>query len=104
MCPLAVAGAKSERYFWTARAVNLGHVENKLFLTAFMSICLGGLNAAWWRYLMSASLNAMVYSFYAMCLVWTVCVSGDVLVFYFSGNIHNLVSGSHPPFHTRFLL
>ena len=32
MWPLYVAGEESGRYFWTARAVNLGHVENVLLL------------------------------------------------------------------------
>ena len=69
MCPLSVAGAKSGRYFWTACAVNPGHVEYCSLLIAFRSICLCGINAAWRRYLISAALDVMEYVLYAMCLV-----------------------------------
>ena len=81
MCPLSVAGAESGRYFWTARDVNPGHVEKRLLFIAFRSVCLGGLNAAWWGYLIISALDFMAYAFYAMCLVWPVCVSGDVLLY-----------------------
>ena len=53
MMPLSVASTYSRRYFCTACAVNPGHVENYLLFIAFSSVCLGGLNAAWWRYFMS---------------------------------------------------
>ena len=43
---LSVASAESGRYFWTARAVKPGHVENCLLLIAFSSVCFGRLNAA----------------------------------------------------------
>ena len=53
---------------------------------------------------MSAALDVMAYALYAICLVWTVFVSVDVLLHSRSGSIHNLVCGSRPPFHTSFLL
>ena len=84
--------------------MNPGHDENCLLFIDFRSVCLGGLNSDWWRYLMSAALDFMVYALYAMCLVWTGCVSGDLLLYSCSGNIHNLVCGSLPTFHTSFLL
>ena len=59
MCPLSVADAEFEGSFWTARAVNPGHVENCLLLISFRIVCLGGLNAAWWSYLMSADLDVI---------------------------------------------
>ena len=31
-------------------------------------------------------------------------ISGDVLFYSYSGNIYNVVCGSHPPFHTSLLL
>ena len=104
ICPSSVAGAKSGRYFCTSRAINTGHVENFLFLIFFRSVCLGGLNAAWWRYFMSAALVVMENALFAMFLVWTVCVSGNVLLYYCSGNIQNLVCDSRPPFRTSFIL
>ena len=104
MCSLSVDGAESGRYFWTARAVNPGHVEKTLLFLSLSSVSLGVLNAAWWRYLISAPLDVVPYALYAMCLVWTICVSGDVLLFSCSGNIHNIVCGSRPPFHTIFPL
>ena len=64
MSPLSVAGAESWRYFWTARTVKPGHVENCLLLISFSSFCLGGLNAAWWRYLMSAAFDVMAYDLF----------------------------------------
>ena len=51
---------------------------------------------------MSADLDVMVYLLYSMCLVWTGCVSGDVLLSSCSGNIHNLLCGYLPTFHTSF--
>ena len=81
VCPLYVTVAEYGGYFWTDRAVNLGHVENCLLFIAFRSVCLGGLNAAWWGYLIISALDFMAYAFYAMCLVWPVCVSGDVLLY-----------------------
>ena len=88
----------------TDHTVNLGHDENYLLLISFSSVCLGRLNAAWRRYLMSAVLDVMAYALYVMCLVWIVCVSGDFLLYECSGNIHNLVCGFIPPLHTSFLL
>ena len=41
MWPLSVSGSESGRYFWTARAVNLGSVENCLLLITFSSVCFG---------------------------------------------------------------
>ena len=90
--------------FWTACAVNTGHVENCLLLIAFGSVRLGALNADWWRYLTSAALYALAYALYEICLVWTVCVSGDVLLYSCSDNIHNLFCDYRPPFHTSFPL
>ena len=84
--------------------MNTGHVEFILLFIEFRSVCLGGINADWWRYLMSAALDVMSYSLYAMCLVWSVCVSVDVLLYVCGGNIRNLVFGYRPPFHTIFLL
>ena len=81
MFPLSIAGAYSGRYFWTAHAVNPGHADNCLLLIAFTSVCLYGINAACCRYLMSADLDVMEYALYDMCLVWPVCVSGDVLLY-----------------------
>ena len=69
VCPLYVTVAEYGGYFWTDRAVNLGHVENCLLFIAFRSVCLGGLNSAWWIYFMSATLYVMEYALYAMCLV-----------------------------------
>ena len=81
-CPFmwtsSVAGAESGRYFWTARAVKPGHVENCLLLIAFGSVCFGGLNAAWWSYLMSAAFYVMEYALYDRYLVWSVSVFVDV--------------------------
>ena len=101
---LSVAGAESWRYFWTARAVNTCHDEICLLLITFRSGCLGGLNVAWWRYLMSYALDVMAYTLYAMCLVLTVFVSVNVFLYIFSVNINNLVCCSRPPFHTGFVL
>ena len=36
--PLSVAGTESGRYFWTARSMNPGHVENCLLLIAFSTV------------------------------------------------------------------
>ena len=99
--PLVCYCAESGRYFWTARAFNLGHVENCLLLISFRSVCLGRLNEVWWRYLMSAALYVIAYALYAMCLVWTVCVSGDVLLDSCGGNTHNLVCGSRVDKHRK---
>ena len=57
-----------------------GHVANCLLFIAIRSVSLGGLNAALWRYFMSAALDVMEYSLYVMCLVWSVFVSVDVLL------------------------
>ena len=62
MLPLSVAGAESGKYCWTARAVNLGHVENCLLLMSFSRVCFGGMNAAWSRYLISADFEVMAYA------------------------------------------
>ena len=53
---------------------------------------------------MSNVLYVIAYALYALCLVWTVCVSGDVLLYSCSGNINNLFYGSRPPFRTSLLL
>ena len=104
MWPLSVASAESGRYFWTDCSVNPGRIEKNLFLISFSSVFLGGLNAAWWRYLMSAYFDVMAYAFYAVCLVWSVSIFVDVVLHSCSGNIHNLVCSYRPPFHTSFLL
>ena len=78
---MSVDGAESGRYFWTAHTVRTGHVANFLFFISFRSVCLGGLNAASWIYLMSDDLDDMVYALYAMCLVWPVFVSVLVLLY-----------------------
>ena len=80
MCPLSVAGAESGRYFWPARDVNRGHVDFYFFID-FRSVCLGVLNDAWWRYLMSDALYFMAFALYDMCFVLNVCVYGDVLLY-----------------------
>ena len=59
VCPLSVVSAESGRYVWTSRTMNTGHVEKYLLFISFRSVCLGGLNAAWWSYLMSAALYVM---------------------------------------------
>ena len=69
MCTLSVAGTESRRYFLTAHAVKPGHVEFFLLLIAFRSVCLGVINSAWWRYLMSAAFDVMAYALYDMCMV-----------------------------------
>ena len=102
--PLSVAGAKSGRSFCTDSAVNPGHVENYLFLIIFRSVFLGGVNADWWRYFISSALGVMTYALYAMCLVWTVFTSVDVLLHSWIVNIHNLIWGYCPPFHTSLIL
>ena len=73
-------------------------------LIAFSSVCLGGINSAWWTYLVSAAFNVMAYALYDMCLVLLVSVLGDVALNSCNGNIHNLVCDSLPLFHTNFLL
>ena len=50
---------------------------------------------------MSAALYVIAYALYAMCLVWTVCVSGDVLLDSCGGNTHNLVCGSRVDKHRK---
>ena len=104
MLLLSVDGADSGKYFWTARAVNPDHVENCSLLIYFSSVCLCALNDYYWRYFMSAVLDVIEYALYAICLVWTGCVSRDVLFDSCSGNIHNLVCGSGPLFRTSLLL
>ena len=61
MWPLSVAGAESGIFFWIARTVDPGHVDHFLLLMAFSRVCFGGLNAAWWRYLISAAFEVMEY-------------------------------------------
>ena len=61
--------------------MNLGHVNFVLLFIAFRRVCLGGLNAPGWRYFMSSDLDVMAYELYVMCLVCTICVSGDVLLY-----------------------
>ena len=104
MWPLSVFGAESERYFWPARAVKPGHVENCLLLIAFTSVCFGGLNTALWRYFMSAAFDVMAYALYAMCPVFLFYVLGDVALQSCNGNTHNRVCGSLPYLHTILLL
>ena len=104
ICPLSVAGAKSGRYFWTARAVNPGRVENCLLLIVFRIVYLGVINYSWWRYFIIFALDVMSYALYVVCLVWTFCDYGDVLLFSCSFNIHNLVCNSRPHSRTSFLL
>ena len=55
-----------------------GHVENCLLLIAFSGVCFGGMNAAWWRYLMSAAFDVMENALYAMYILFIVSVLGDV--------------------------
>ena len=86
-----VACAESGRYFWTARAVKPGHVENSLLLIAFSSVCFGGMHVAWWRYLMITAFNFMSNFLDAMCLVFLVSFLGDVLLQSCNGNTHNFV-------------
>ena len=102
MWPLSVAGTESGRYFWIARAVNTGHVQNCVLLIDFTSVCFGGLSAAWRKYLMSASFYVMENVLYAMFLVLLVSILGDVKLLYFDGNIHNRVCGSLTSFHISF--
>ena len=56
MCPLSVTGLESGRYFWTAFAVNPGHVVSWLFFIACRRVLLGGQYRHWCKYLISASL------------------------------------------------
>ena len=81
-----------------------GHVENCLLFISFSSVCLGGINSAWWKYLMGVAFNVMAYVLYAMCLVWTVSDFVCVMLHSCSGNIHSLFCGYRPPFHTSSLL
>ena len=104
MWPLSVAGAELGIYFWTAHAVKLGHVENCLLFIAFIIVCLGGINSAWYGYLMGAALYVTVYALYDMCLVLLVSIFVHVDFHSCNGNIHNIVCGFLPPFHTSFLL
>ena len=46
-----------------------GHIENCLLLISFSSVFLGGLNVAWWSYLIIAAFDGMESALYAMCLV-----------------------------------
>ena len=73
-------------------------------LIAFSSVCLGGINSDWWTYLVSAAFNVMAYALYDMCLVLLVSIFVHVDFHSCNGNIHNIVCGSLPPFHTSFLL
>ena len=104
MRPLYAAGAASGRYFWIDRAVKPGNVENYLLLIALSTVCFGGLNAAWWRYLMSAAFYVIPNAMCAMCLVLLISIFGDMALHYCNGNIHNLVCVSMPLFHTSLLL
>ena len=104
MWTLSVAGADPGRKFWTARAVNLGHVENCLLLVSFNMVCFGGLNAIWWRCLISADFYVMAYTLHSKCLVFLVSILGVVVLQSCDGNMHNLVCSYLPPFHTRLLL
>ena len=104
MWPLSVAGAELGIYFWTAHAVKLGHAENCLLFIDFIIVCLGGINSAWYGYLMGAALYVTVYALYDMCLVLPEYVFVDIALHSCSGNIHNIVCGSRPPFHTSLLL
>ena len=61
-------------------------------------------NSAWCRHLMNYALDVIAYALYAMCLIWTGCVSGDVLLDSYSGNIHTIVCGSRPSLYTSLLL
>ena len=101
MCPLSVSGAESGRYFWTARSVNPGHVEKQLLMD-FSRVCFGGLNAAWWRYLLIMAFDFMAYALHVRCLLLIVSVLGVVALQSCNGNIHNLVCSSIPHFHTSF--
>ena len=69
---LSVAGEDSGRYFHTARAVNPVQVENWFLLIDFSRVCFGGLNAAWWRYLISSSFEVMAYVLLSRCLVFSI--------------------------------
>ena len=53
---------------------------------------------------MSADFHVMLNAVYAMYLVLLVSILGDVVLQSCNGNIHNLVCGYLPPFHTIFLL
>ena len=65
-----------------------GHVENCLFLIEFISIHFGGLNVAWWSYLMSAAFDIMTNALNSMCLVLLVSFFSDVELHSCNGNIH----------------
>ena len=81
-----------------------GPVENCLLLIAFSSVCFGGMNVAWWRYLLSVALDIMEDSFFYICLVLLVSDLGDVVLHSCNGNIHNPLCGSLPTLHTSLLL
>ena len=59
MCPLAVAGHDSGRYFWTDSVVRPGHVANLLFFIALRIVDLGEQKRQWCRYLMSSSFDVI---------------------------------------------
>ena len=102
--PLSVASAESRRYFGTACVVKPGLVEKNSLFIAFIFVCFCGLNAAWWRYLMSAAFDVMANELYAMCPLLLVYEVGDVMLHSCNGNIHHPVCVYLPPIHTSFLL
>ena len=102
MWTLSVAGADSGRYFWTARDVNPVHVDNCLLSMALRRVHFGGLNATWWRHLINADFEVMVYAFLDWFVVFLASVVGIVVLEDFNCKIHNRVYGSLPPLHTSF--
>ena len=104
MCPLSVADQESTRYFWTAYALRPGHVANWLFFIALRIVNLGGQNRHWWRYLMSSSLDVILYELLDVwlsvfwVLLWVIFTSC------LRGSTHNPVKHSLVPVHTIFPL
>ena len=81
-----------------------GHVETLLLLIAFIGVCFGRLNVAWWIYLTSVAFNVMENALCSICLVFLISALGDVALQSCNGNIHNNDCGPIPPFHTSLLL
>ena len=80
-----------------------GHVNFSLFM-ACSRVCFGGLNAIWWRCLISVDFYVMAYTLHSKCLVFLVSILGIVVLQSCDGNMHNLVCSYLPLFHTRLLL
>ena len=84
--------------------MNPGHVENFLLLMDFIRVIFGGLNADWWRYLINATFDIMVYVFLSWCSVSHLSIVRWFLFGACMGKTHNHVHGSLPTFHTILLL